>query len=133
MDYSLDDRIEILGLSEQRIGELKTIPVKLIQNGNYIGKPEERIIDVDKVVGLNQRYEEPKNWIELLSNLHKMRNFINFNIEKFDDFLLNAVNDLPSVTLYNGEYYISGNGKHRLTMAKCIGYKKAKVIVSFVQ
>ena len=37
--------------------------------------------------------------------------------------------DYPSVVEYQGGYYISGNGLHRLTIAKCLGNKKARVVV----
>jgi hypothetical protein len=36
---------------------------------------------------------------------------------------------LPCVYKVDNQYYIAGDGLHRLTMAKCLGGKQVKVIV----
>lgn len=131
-EINLDERIKILGLSDERVQELKNMPVKEIiynSDGNYQNTLE--IIDTDKIVGLARGFWD-NNWLDVLSEkyCHKVRNFTSYNPDTFDRVLqCDNSTDYPSVVEFQGEYYISGNGLHRLTMAKCLGNRQAKVVV----
>ncbi|BDH60690.1 hypothetical protein MTP04_08200 [Lysinibacillus sp. PLM2] len=65
--------------------------------------------------------------------VYKGINFTKFkNKEQFEQFILSdPYIGHPLVTVLNNKYYIQGEGKHRLTIAKCLGLKKAKVVVVY--
>jgi len=134
--FGLDERIQIIGLSQKRVEELEKILVKEIPyNSNIDYEKKLNIIDTDKIVGLARPFWD-QTWLDVLSDkyCHKNRDFELFNAENFDDILLcEQVDGYPTVVEFENEYYISGNGLHRLTIAKCIGNKKAKVIVEKVK
>lgn len=131
-EFSLDERIEIIGLSKRRKKALEKIQVKVIEYDaveNY--KTSIKTINTDKIVGLARPFGD-KTWLDVLSNkyCHKNKNFRVFNAETFNEVLLSEQSDgYPTVVKYRNKYYISGNGLHRLTIAKCIGNKRAKVVV----
>ena len=131
--YELKYKINKLELSRERINELNQIEVKKINIKTDNMKSIIKIINPNEVVGLNNRWDDCDSWLELLYGLHKMRNFDIFNIESFSKFIEDPYDlyDLPIVVKHNEEYYIDGNGKHRLTMAKCLGLKKVKVIMYY--
>lgn len=63
---------------------------------------------------------------------HKYKNFEDYNQDEFDKILMNPENTNdkhPEVIEQDGKYFIKGNGTHRLTIEKCLGGKKAKVVV----
>lgn len=132
---SLDDKVEILGLNEQRVNELKKTIVEQFPLSNCENKKMSKslkLIDTDKIVGLARPVWGETSWLEILDNkyCHKDINFEEFEIDMFDDVLMKVTQDgYPSVIEYKNKYYISGNGLHRLSIAKCIGNKKAKVNV----
>lgn len=78
------------------------------------------------IVGIN-RQDDVENWIECLLSLHKKRNFDLFSdkstFEKFLTTVKNDDNDLPHVIEEGGKDFVAGNGKHRITFAKCLGIK----------
>lgn len=134
MNYSLEDRVKILGLSQQRVEELNQMKVEQIELDDENVRPILKTINLDKLVGLNNRGDEAENWFELLGKLHKMRNFDIFKRENFHQVLHSQylLDGLPSVVLYQDKYYISGNGKHRLTIGKCLGEKTATVALKIL-
>lgn len=129
---SIEEKISILGLSEQRVNELKEMPVREISyNSDTQYQNDLKIINVDEIVGLARPFYD-NNWLDVLSDkyCHKVSNFTNFNKDTFDMVLqCEQIDDYPSVVEEQGGYYISVDGLHRLTIAKCLGNKKAKVIV----
>ena len=136
MEYALTDRISILHLSKERIAELRHIKLKELPfdpDDNSIWTL--KTINVDNIVGV-YRPMHAKTWIEMLDykSCHKNKNFMLFQengLAEFTKFLLNPPSDdLPMVIEYNNEYYIAGEGLHRLTIAKCIGNMKATVAVT---
>ncbi|HII4495535.1 TPA: hypothetical protein ACY4SO_000446 [Clostridium perfringens] len=135
---TLKERIEVLDLSDSRVKELKNEKIKsvdkeLIKSDVY--RNEIKTINTDEIVGLFDRpCDRVQNWLELLESLHKRRNFELYDgRNSFESFLINCEEyDLPIVIKINNEYYISGNGKHRLTIAKCLGNIKAKVLIETV-
>ena len=133
-ELNLDDKINILELSIERVDELKKIKVKELSfhedTKELINKMQ--VINVDDVIGLARPVYGDISWLDILDNkyCHKNRNFDLYNKETFDYVLMNEVqDDYPVVIEYKKKYYIAGNGLHRLTMAKCLGNKKARVIV----
>lgn len=128
MSYSLQEKIKKLNLSNDRVEYLKNIEVEELEFNRsddiiYKGK----YINVDDVVGTVRYIWNNPSWIDFLDKLHKMRNFDLYKEETFD-YILNRQNeDCPCVVEKDGMYYIAGNGKHRLTIAKCLGNKKAFV------
>ena len=56
---------------------------------------------------------------------YEVGNFTNYNQDTFDIVPMSEqIDGYPSVVEYQGEYYISDNGLHRLTIAKCLGNNK---------
>jgi hypothetical protein len=93
-------------------------------------------IDLDSLVGVCRwDADQCKNWINVLNSLHKMRNFMIYDKESFQEIITNPPthNIQPQVVEIDGELYIDGDGKHRLTMAKCLGLKKSTVLVKHLQ
>lgn len=119
VDRSIERKLRDLGLQND-IEMLKAIPCVIIHEEEH-DIYEIREISLSDVVGFN-RFEmrSEKNWFEGLESLTKMYIFDRFKgIENFER-VLNDVNILsqtgaPQVTEYQGKYYISGEGKHRLT------------------
>lgn len=132
MSNRLEEKIKILGLSKDRIEYLDSEIVEEIdfyQNEETSWRYE--VISVDDVVGTTRMIEKGTTWLGFLASLHKMINFNIYNKGRFDEVILNENSgDYPFVVKKCGKYYIEGNGKHRLTMAKCLGNKKAYVLVT---
>lgn len=133
---TVEEKIKWLGITEERIEELKKIPVKDYPDScnpeDYLMTQE--IIDVDKVVGYKSNHAV-SNWYDAIGSkvLHKPETLRKYNPDSpqdFDKFLISEnINDPPSVIEIDGEYYVYGNGTHRLTIAKVLGGKKAWVCV----
>ncbi len=134
----LEDKIAILNLNENRVSELKRLKLKDLpfdptDDAIYIKKT----INSDKIVGV-YRPLHAETWLGMLDSqyCHKTRNFQEFEtkgLAAFKEFLSHpSEEDLPIVIQYNNEYYIAGEGLHRLTIAKCIGNIEATVIVEVI-
>lgn len=130
--YTLERRISILGLTKERVDILNKLLIKEIDINCDEYERKLDYIDINKLVGLNRRIDNVTTWLELLEKLHKMKNFENFDLKNFKEFILKTnEDDPPSVLEYGEEYYIDGDGKHRLTIAKCLGIEKAKVVIFY--
>jgi len=123
----LQKKIKILGIEKKekinKIKKLKYIPFPDIEYKESRIE-EKQYIRLDKLVGLNRPdAHQFKNWLEVLDSLHKMRNFNEYNKEKFEKIILEPplIDNTPQVINFENNYYIDGEGKHRLTMAKCLG------------
>ena len=89
--------------------------------------------EVDNLCGIIYRGENHvSNWIDQLDSTTKMYLIDDKKINIIDNILRNPYNEgFPAVAMINGKYYIDQiDGKHRLTIAKCIGNKKATVIIN---
>lgn len=133
-NIELRNRLNTLGINDvERIKNLTYKPLDFSEDelDRNFCDIEVGYIEIDKLVGLCRADAQfYNNWLDCLSNLHKMYIFHRYNPTYFDNLLLNPpTNDLPEVLSLNNEYYILGNGKHRLTIAKCVGFKKAKVVI----
>jgi hypothetical protein len=140
MEYTLDDRISLLGLTEKRIEEVMKLEFESIWLDNDVIDEKqfrEENIEVDDIVGICNRIDQADNWIDLLGALHKMRNFDDYKKyqkQQFDVILVDPERygiPVPKVISHQGKLYIAGEGKHRMTMAKCIGAKSAKVHIGY--
>lgn len=131
-ELSIYDKVSKLELSETRIKELKKENVKEIDiEEDECTKQEIATINADLVVGTIRIVEDNSSWYDFLNTrCHKDYIFRKYNKELFENLLKgDNEDDLPSVVKKHGEYYIAGNGLHRLTIAKCLGNKQVKVIV----
>lgn len=136
IDRSIEKKIEILKLDIVRVEQLTA---ELCEEFNLTNEyiPESQHFDenfsVDNLCGIIYRgTNHVHNWIEQLDSTTKIYLITEDKINRIDDVLKNPLNkDFPPVAMINGKYYIDeGDGKHRLTIAKCIGNKKAKVIIN---
>lgn len=133
-NYSDEDRLELLGIDDK---ELKMLEQMMFCRVNLdvtdYGKIEYKIIELDNLVGIN-RSDVAENWLEQLFKLHKKINFELFqnkiNFEEYVNSLNENSLELPEVIENSdGKYYINGNGKHRLTIAKCLRINTFPVMV----
>jgi len=132
--FSPEDRLKTLQIDQRdqkRIEELEF--GKIDVNNEEYSNTAFAVISVSKIAGIN-RQDNVKNWIECLFGLHKQRNFELFpGREKYEKFLMSGdkdSEDLPHVVEHGGKYYVSENGKHRITFAKCLGIENISVFVS---
>lgn len=128
--YKLIDKVERNRNILENI-KIKRIPNNVSETDVYIPT----VIDINKLVGYdNSRHDNNENWYDAFCNLHK-QNSIKY-ISKRIDFEKMKLNegcfqmDCPCVSEYKGEYYIHHGGKHRLTIAKCLGIQEMRVIIT---
>lgn len=131
-EWTNEERLELLSIDNEKQENIKNLDFKKIdidrEEYNHI---QAKKIEIKKLQGIN-RTVESNNWLELLFELHKLHNFDKFKASDFIKYisqLSTECTDLPEVIEYQGEFYIDGNGKHRLTIAKCLGIKHCLVIV----
>lgn len=132
MSYTLEDKIRILSLSEEQIQLLKEDIVKELDENSVdiISNPYHFMLKIEELVGTTRVIKSETSWLEYLNDCHKGYIFNIYNEDSFDKVLVTEVTDgFPVVYNLDGQYYIAGNGKHRLTIAKCLGNKTVKVIV----
>ena len=132
MNYTLGDKIRILSLSEEQIQLLEEDIVKELDKNSVdiISKPYYFMLKVDDLVGTTRVIKSRTSWLEYLNDCHKGYIFYRYNEHIFDEVLVaETLDGFPVVYNLDGRYYIAGNGKHRLTIAKCLGNKIVKVIV----
>lgn len=127
-----EEKLQKLDISDNDFKMLKKLPFSETDYviGDDISYEVETINLVD-LVGLN-RNDDVNNWAECLLNLHKQYMYDRFKSkELFSKLLMNPGKaGHPKVIKKDKKYYIDGEGKHRLTIAKCIGIPKAKVLVA---
>ncbi|PIE92021.1 hypothetical protein [Bacillus fungorum] len=138
MENTLENKLNKLGITSERVNEIERltyIPYYIEGDTPFRGT-QSKVIDLDDLVGVC-RWDADKftSWIDVLDSLHKMRNFTIFNKQSFEKIIINPPSHVntPEVVEIEGELYIEGEGKHRLTMAKCLGVKKAKVQVNYLK
>lgn len=137
---NLEDKLLHLEISEEMESRVRAPPFR-----EYDGPPTKKnmkvrvyedIIELSKLLGVDRPFVPADNWIDFLKDCHKLRNFKdNFSVQSYKNLLLDpSKNEIPNlapkvVYLYNGKYYIDGEGKNRLTIGKCIETTHAKVVV----
>ncbi len=98
-------------------------------NDDELGLPEVIEIELSDLIG-TCRNDNHNNWYELMHGLNKKRHFDLFTSKEELNLRINVKSDdMPDVIEINGKYYINSNGRHRLTIAKCLGIKTALVMV----
>lgn len=133
---NLEDKLKVLKINDKRVSEIKNMVYKPFEQDRLEKKgfKKNQIICLNKLVGMH-RWDsyEFNNWIDVLDSLHKMRNFNIYSEKSFEKIIEKPpeYDNTPQVILYDGEFYIDGEGKHRLTIAKCLGLKKATVDVKY--
>lgn len=129
---TIEQKCQILGLTEARINYLKSIrPEEFygdIDLETYTTSLEH--IDVSKIVGYGMH--SPKSWYDALGDevCHKPISFEKYDSKTFSIYINSEEDtDFPSVIENDGKYYIYGGGTHRLTIAKLTDCKNAYVAV----
>ncbi|MCM3005777.1 hypothetical protein [Priestia koreensis] len=136
----LDEKLKILEIDPLLKSKLASMAYKAI----YLtddefdeSKNELKVINLIDLVGVcRPDADKVENWLEALDIL--VYKGISFNRykgrEQFEKFMLDPERWgqwYPVVTYIDDKYYIEGDGKHRLTIAKCVGIKEALVIVKY--
>lgn len=134
-DETEKEKIEILELDTIKIHMLRSLKFKILNfcdnNKDTSTYNKDIVINLNDIVGTSRIICNENNWFDyMLKDAHKMRNFNEFAKNKcsYQDYLLTKSDDLPHVYEYNNEYYIGGNGKHRIVIAKCFEIEKIRVI-----
>ncbi|MDO0821303.1 hypothetical protein [Desulfosporosinus nitroreducens] len=142
IDRSIDNKLNILGINSERKALLKSIRCRIIEIPKDYDQGEYalEIIDLDDLNGYCRIViSNIENWLEGLDDLYKFVNFDRYKgKQQFEQFLNQIENSmdtfgLPEVIELDGFYYIAGNGKHRLTIAKCVGIDKVPVLVKHIR
>lgn len=135
----LEEKLKALAIDSNRISVIKSMEYKSFNQDEEKLKvnrfEENQIILLDRLVGLNRwDAHQFKDWIDVFNSLHKMRNFDIYYKDSFENIIKNppAYDNRPQVISFNKEFYIDGEGKHRLTIAKCLGMEKAKVDIKYL-
>ncbi|MCU8395979.1 hypothetical protein M2G63_22660 [Vibrio vulnificus] len=134
--YSILSKLRILNICSKTFRTVRFMEYDepyLIQDCSI--SPFDTVIALADLVG-SSRQEGYVNWIESLNSLQRGRNFDlvkQYGLSRLQHDLLNPTEQLPQVIENKGKYYIAGDGKHRLTMAKCCGIQQAKVNVIVAQ
>lgn len=137
---SLDEKLKKLKIDPLLKDKLASMPyeAKYLEEDEFDGSKNELItLDLNNLVGMCRTdADRVNNWLEALEVLvYKGNNFVKYKgKEQFEKFMLDPEQWgqwYPIVTVIDNKYYIEGDGKHRLTIAKCLGIKEAKVIVRY--
>lgn len=133
MEYTLNDKIDLLNLPNARVSELNSIKIEDADfNLEKISKRYYKLIDLNDLAGTTRNIKG-LTWIEVLGEFCNkpitIENFI--DKENYRIFIesTNPLNDYPEVLKKEGKYYVAGNGLHRLTIAKCLGLERALCVV----
>lgn len=128
-----EEKLAILGIDEERQAAIEQLEFRRIaENEDEFKNRGIRTVHLVDVVGIN-RDDRVGNWLELLLALHKQNNFKLFkDRDSHARLLLDRFRqeDLPRLIEVEGRYYVAGNGKHRLTFAKCLGIAEALAWIS---
>jgi len=132
-EISLEQRLEKLGIDADSRRRIEALPFEVVSLNDDFPYAIEEVIAVSSIVGID-RDDDVSNWVECLGNLHKRRHFDLFvDRSVYEKFLMppaKSRDDLPEVIELDGKYYISTNGKHRLTFAKCLEIAKVRAVVA---
>lgn len=127
--WDLQEKLKMLGKTESDIDKIpySDLALDVAQDRTLTVQN----IDLEKIMGM--AYESDyRSWKDSLDKAQRGSNFDRFTtVSNFEDFIKNSSNidELPIVIEFNGSYYISENGRQRITIAKCLGLKDIKVKV----
>ena len=134
----LDKKIKYLGLTQQDISRIKKLPFeKPIEDYSHLNTPNSKlqIVNVDDIVGTLRYAGDSTNWYDYMDKyVNKLNTYQSYykNKASFQAMLIDSNQDsYPTLTKIGNSYYIkeSGDGNHRITIAKCIGAQKVVAIV----
>lgn len=131
-------KIKYLDLDSEKIDRIKRLEYKTIYSELNESPITEKVILVSNIIGVCRTNASNFNdWYEfMIEDVHKLINFELYSKHRnnFNNVLMGqnlfTEDGLPHVIKKNNKYYIATNGKHRITIAKCIGAKQIKVIVT---
>jgi hypothetical protein len=129
-EWSTRERLALLKIGPAEADELSRIAFEVGDVEGY-GTPQLEEVELSKITGVN-REERAGNWLASLMSLHKQYNFDRFaGRDNFQKFLLDSASmDLPHLIAHGDGYLVGQNGKHRVTIAKCLGLNKIAALVS---
>ncbi|MCS0539974.1 hypothetical protein NXY55_08180 [Aeromonas veronii] len=135
-EWSNEERLKLLSIDNDKQETIKKLLFKKVSyDDKYKSNTGFKVIKITSLVGIN-RNERVDDWLELLFDLHKKNIFNNYkDRDTFINYVLglnSTSEDLPHVLAVGNKYYIDGNGKHRLTIAKCLEIDEFPVFVSKV-
>lgn len=134
----LNCKIKYLNLTTDDINYIKSLPFEK-PSGDYsnskLSNINPQIISVEDIKGTLRFSGEANNWFEYMDKyVQKLRTyeFYNSNKDIFEHILIDKKhNGLPTLVKIEDSYYIkeSGDGNHRVTIAKCTGKSKIAAII----
>ncbi|CEO36556.1 Uncharacterised protein [[Clostridium] sordellii] len=137
-EEKLNEKITCLGLSSQDINRIKQLTFQK-PTGDYShlneSKQNPQIIDVNDIKGTLRFASDANDWYEYMDKyVQKLNTYKSYskNKDSFNDMLTDINHSgLPTLTKIGNYYYIkeSGDGNHRVTIAKCIGAQKIAAII----
>ena len=92
------------------------------------GKGQKLDIEVNKIAGTTRVDIDVKTFEEFIDTFHK-EHLLDKSIEDLSKIISKPNNGYPEIYFYNDEYYLCGDGKHRIIIALLIGISKMPVIV----
>lgn len=133
--FSIEEICNYLNISKTSQKVIQNIPYKKISTQWNKENIYERTISLEDLKGviLREGTHNSWNWFEQLENLrfNKIKSYSK-SFESMHKYLnedaLDQKEDLPIVLKYENEYFIH-EGLHRLTISKCLGLEKFKVLV----
>lgn len=131
--YSLEERLRKLGMGGAACDRIRRLPYRnSSESESEFPRSDFKWIELEYLLGVNGEVRG-SDWVECLALLHKQRNFDLFvdkqRFKAYLDGLGDGDDDLPHVICCDGNYYVGGNGKHRLTIAKCLELDVAPAVV----
>ena len=92
------------------------------------GKGQKLDIEVNKIAGTTRVDINAKTFEEFIDTFHRDC-LLSKSIDDLSKIISEPNNGYPEIYFYNGEYYLCGDGKHRIIIALLIGISKMPVIV----
>lgn len=141
-DYTLEEKCEKFNVTESRKRIIESL--RFVWNNIYddvncnvcrVVNVSNDLILVDSIEGISRPpYSEVNNWFEMLGHLHKKTCFDKYSSEEqFKQFVISERKDIPEVYEYQNKYYVHGEGKHRITIAKCLGLNLIRAKIYHVE
>lgn len=134
----LNYKIKYLSLTTDDIKHIKSLPFEK-PSGDYSNSKQSninpQIISVEDIKGTLRFSGGANNWFEYMDKcVHKLNTykFYSSNKDIFEHMLIDKdYNGLPTLVKIGDSYYIkeSGDGNHRITIAKCTGKSKVAAII----
>lgn len=134
----LKNKIKYLNLTEKDIEYIKSLPFEK-PSGDYSSSKASysnpQIISVEDIKGTLRFANNANNWFEYMDKYVQKLNTYKWYYEDMGSFKECLINknycSLPTLVKIDNSYYIkeSGDGNHRVTIAKCTGEFKIAAII----